>query len=135
MKEIFCRCGKSRKNFLNPKRMPDFYIDECCELAGYDHLGRLKKEDKIETKCEKEFESKFGYKIEDIKIEVESPKLIKKSETEPRIFEVYKENGELVGQFSSKKECAKELNLETSKVYICLTGKAKSHRGYTFKYK
>ena|SRR5690242_8526210 len=39
LKEISCRCGESKKRFhLNL----DFYIDECCEKAGFDHLGRNK---------------------------------------------------------------------------------------------
>lgn len=32
-----CKCGKSSTNFK--KHIGDFYIDECCTLAGYDHLG------------------------------------------------------------------------------------------------
>lgn len=35
-----CRCGQSQKNFH--KDIGEFYIAECCELAGFDHLGECK---------------------------------------------------------------------------------------------
>lgn len=34
---ITCRCGKSQKNFKF--NIGDFYIEDCCEAAGYDSLG------------------------------------------------------------------------------------------------
>ena len=43
MIEITCKCGKSKKRFF--QKIGEFYIAECCEEAGYDHLGRLKKND------------------------------------------------------------------------------------------
>jgi hypothetical protein len=40
MIEISCRCGASKKRFnIN---IGPFYIAECCEEAGYDHLGNRK---------------------------------------------------------------------------------------------
>ena len=39
---IKCRCGKSTMNFAKP--LGEFYIDTCCQIAGYDHLGNMKKE-------------------------------------------------------------------------------------------
>lgn len=42
MIKIKCRCGQSERNFkfdIGP-----FYIEECCEKAGYDALGNKKEE-------------------------------------------------------------------------------------------
>lgn len=36
-----CRCGTSEMSFK--KFVGEFYIDTCCQIAGYDHLGNLKK--------------------------------------------------------------------------------------------
>lgn len=50
MKEISCRCGKTKKNFkfdIGP-----FFIAECCEEAGFNHLGELSKEKKAKAEIE-----------------------------------------------------------------------------------
>lgn len=39
MIKIKCRCGKSEKSFK--KEIGPFYIDECCEKAGFDEFGKL----------------------------------------------------------------------------------------------
>lgn len=39
-----CKCGKSQKNFKID--IGEFFINDCCLLEGYDHLG--KKEGEIE---------------------------------------------------------------------------------------
>lgn len=39
MVTLKCICGKSSKTFN--KKIGDFYVDECCEAAGYDHMGVL----------------------------------------------------------------------------------------------
>ncbi len=38
MFEKSCRCGKTKKNFKVD--IGEFFIDECCTEAGYDHLGK-----------------------------------------------------------------------------------------------
>jgi group I intron endonuclease len=43
-------------------------------------------------------------------------------------------NGLVVGEFSSKTECAKELGLISQKIGPVLNGNMKSHKGYTFRY-
>lgn len=48
-------------------------------------------------------------------------------------FKVYDKNGNLVGQWSSQKICANELGLRQGHISLCLSGKLKSHGGYTFK--
>jgi group I intron endonuclease len=50
-----------------------------------------------------------------------------------RKFGVYKDD-ELIGEFASKIACAKELGLTSQHIGPVLNGKAKSHKGYTFKY-
>ena len=47
-RELSCYCGKSKKTFFN--NVGDNYIGECCEEAGYDHLGNppQKKEKKVQ---------------------------------------------------------------------------------------
>lgn len=42
MYQISCRCGASKKNFKF--NIGDFYIEECCEKAGYDVFGQKKAE-------------------------------------------------------------------------------------------
>lgn len=41
--KIKCRCGQKEFNFKN--NIGEFFISECCTIAGYDHLG-LKKGEK-----------------------------------------------------------------------------------------
>lgn len=40
-----------------------------------------------------------------------------------------------VGEWLTQRECARELNLDYTKINSCLHGKRKSHRGYIFRYK
>jgi group I intron endonuclease len=49
-------------------------------------------------------------------------------------FFVYRD-GELIGEWLTQRECARDLNLDFSHINRCLHGKRKSHGGYTFKYK
>lgn len=37
MFEISCKCGKEKKSFN--REIGSFYIADCCEALGYDHLG------------------------------------------------------------------------------------------------
>lgn len=48
MIQIPCRCGTTKKNFR--VNIGDFYIDECCEKAGYDHAGNREGEAPIVLK-------------------------------------------------------------------------------------
>jgi hypothetical protein len=40
MFKIKCRCGKMDKHFQ--KNIGEFFVAECCEQAGFDHLGEPK---------------------------------------------------------------------------------------------
>lgn len=42
MKRLKCKCGETEKNFKID--IGEFFINECCEKAGYDYLGK-KSED------------------------------------------------------------------------------------------
>lgn len=44
-------------------------------------------------------------------------------------------NYEFVGEWLTQRECARELNLDYTKISSCLHGKRKSHSGYIFRYK
>jgi hypothetical protein len=71
MIEISCRCGASKKRFnIN---IGPFYIAECCEEAGYDHLGN-RKDVAPES---------LGLTEQDA-AEVESAKLVEDSSEEPK---------------------------------------------------
>ena len=48
---------------------------------------------------------------------------------------IYCSMGTDVLEFDSLTSCSDELNLITSSISLCLSGKQKSHKGYTFKYK
>ncbi len=47
MFSVKCRCGKSEKTFQND--VGPFFIAECCEEAGYDHMGVMTKSDEETT--------------------------------------------------------------------------------------
>lgn len=74
---VKCKCGKSQKNFKF--NIGEFFIDECCEKAGFDHKGNLKKP---EVKVEKIVEVKEEKKeevVEEIKEEKKAPIVVKKT--------------------------------------------------------
>lgn len=48
---IKCRCGKSTTNFQ--KNIGPWYIDTCCQIAGYDHLGNLKAKEETTPEAPK----------------------------------------------------------------------------------
>ena len=48
-------------------------------------------------------------------------------------FGIYR-NGELLSEYIIQAECIRDFNLNRTMVSRCLKGKAKSHKGYTFKY-
>ncbi len=50
-----------------------------------------------------------------------------------RPFVVYKGN-EYIGKFVNQKECARLLGLKHNNVNACLNNRAKSHKGYTFRF-
>lgn len=62
MFNIPCRCGKTSKNFKNDLGIA-FYIDDCCEKAGYDEKGN-KKEGLAEENQAKEIQKKEQLKEE-----------------------------------------------------------------------
>lgn len=48
-------------------------------------------------------------------------------------FQVFSKDGACLGTWLNKSQCARELNLLASKIALCLAGKRKTHKGYTFK--
>lgn len=49
MNEVTCRCGAIKKNF---RISIPFFIAECCEAAGYDHLGNKLEPESVGLKAE-----------------------------------------------------------------------------------
>lgn len=47
---------------------------------------------------------------------------------------VYNLQDIFIGRWEILSDCARELNLQTSKICLCLQGKRNKHRGYKFKY-
>lgn len=49
MNEVTCRCGKIKKSF---RISLPFFIAECCEAAGFDHLGNRFEAEAVGLKTE-----------------------------------------------------------------------------------
>lgn len=50
-------------------------------------------------------------------------------------FFVMDTEGNVIAEYLIQAECAREMNLQHSKINLCLKGKRKTHGGYIFKYK
>lgn len=49
-------------------------------------------------------------------------------------FEVCTKEGEYIGKWINKSQCARDLNLRIEKISACCLGKRKSHKDYIFNY-
>lgn len=84
MFEIPCKCGKTKKTFK--KLIGEFYIDDCCEAAGYDAWGNKTEKvppEELAASNVEEVEADYIVRVEedpkfDPKVPVESPKMVEK---------------------------------------------------------
>lgn len=50
-------------------------------------------------------------------------------------FQVFDKSGNFLGEWTNRSECARDLNLDDSRIGNCLKGTRKSHKGFIFKHK
>lgn len=111
MFEKSCRCGATKKNFKID--IGEFFIDECCTKAGYDHMGKkavdLEDLGLDKDKLDQQLNSDDTQKLE-IQDEGEQPD--PNEETQPE------ESTEQESEESSEEEKALEAELDADREKI-----------------
>jgi group I intron endonuclease len=110
---------QSKANLLAHQRNPN---------QAKEHSKFQKKRFEDEKEREKVAEGMRKYLSEEERLRIHS------IERGAKPFQVYKD-GELIGEWLTQNQCARDLGVNVSHLNHCLHGKRKQHKGYKFKYK
>ena len=109
---------QSKANLLAHQRNPN---------QAKEHSKFQKKRFEDEKEREKVAEGMRKYLSEEERLRIHS------IERGAKPFQVYKD-GELIGEWLTQNQCARDLGVNVSHLNHCLHGKRKQHKGYIFKY-
>src|SRR6266481_2886171 len=112
--KVKCKCGQNKTNFKN--NIGSFYIDTCCTVAGYNHLG-LKKGEKEESPAKVTTINKSPSEVLDKRKEE------KEALQQQRSAEISKRKAERDARTKEKLERASKLEEEHSKKVAIGSGK------------